>query len=55
MLLRFLVAEILGKGDKIGDSEESDRILVVCREFAEQGDQFRDEYRLLLSCGEGFG
>lgn len=38
MIASFCGREVRSERDEVGDSEETDRVLVVCSEFAVQGD-----------------
>lgn len=47
--------EILCERDEVGNGEEADRVLVVGREFAVEGDDLRDENVVLaIDLGSGF-
>lgn len=53
MLLRLGLAESIGDGDEIGNSEQSDRVLVVRGEFAVKGNDVGDDILVLTTRSDG--
>ena len=49
MLLRLGLAESIGDGDEIGDSEQPNRVLVVRGEFAVKGNDVGDDVLVLTT------
>mgnify|MGYP007001959284 FL=1 len=56
MSLDLCLGQVLGDSDEVGDSEQSDGVLVVRGELAVQGDDFvDDEFVVISDSGNGFG
>ena len=53
MLLRLGLAESVGDGYEIGDSEQSDRVLVVRGEFTVKGNDVGDDILVLTTRSDG--